>query len=221
MILPFNAEQFLAVFTAYNVAIWPVQPVAYGLGLLALLALMLRPPRGDRVILVVLAAMWAWNGFAYHFAFFSSINVAAFGFAFLFVFQAVLFAYHAWNLNDLKFEARGNWRSMIAFSLVIYAMLIYQVLGIIAGHRLMSGPLFGVAPCPTTIFTIGLLLLADGRLVRRLAVIPVLWAVVGRALRCCFPFPRISVSESQASYLSCRRLWRRLPTDLMLDKSTP
>jgi len=41
--------------------------------------------------------------------------------------------------------------------------------------------LFGVAPCPTTIFTIGMLLLARGRWVVWLSIIPLLWSLVGLA----------------------------------------
>lgn len=39
--------------------------------------------------------------------------------------------------------------------------------------------MFGVAPCPTTIFTFGLLLLTRGPVPLRLLVIPLLWALVG------------------------------------------
>jgi hypothetical protein len=38
-------------------------------------------------------------------------------------------------------------------------------------------PTFGV-PCPTTIFTVGLLMLATPRL-WRLSIIPVIWSVIG------------------------------------------
>jgi hypothetical protein len=47
---------------------------------------------------------------------------------------------------------------------IIYALLIYELLGYWAGHGLMAGPMLRVAPCPTTIFTIGVLLLARGSL---------------------------------------------------------
>jgi hypothetical protein len=45
----------------------------------------------------------------------------------------------------------------------------------------MAGPLLGVAPCPTTIFTIGLLMLVQGRKMLALAIIPSLWSMVGFA----------------------------------------
>lgn len=179
MILPFDTQQFMAVFAAYNPAIWPAQVVAFALGLAMVGALFLQHPLRERVILAGLAAMWAWNGFIYHLAYFALINPAAYGFAALFVLQAALLALHAFTPHGIRFDVRRRWQSIVALSLIVYAMLIYQVLGVITGHGLMKGPLFGVAPCPTTIFTIGLLLLGDGRFVRRLAMIPVLWAVIG------------------------------------------
>lgn len=48
--LPFTREAFVAVFADYNAAVWPVQVLAYGLGLVMLVALM-RPSRaGDRAV---------------------------------------------------------------------------------------------------------------------------------------------------------------------------
>lgn len=47
----------------------------------------------------------------------------------------------------------------------------------LAGHGWPRAPVFGVAPCPTTIFTLALLLASRTPLV--VAAIPVLWALVG------------------------------------------
>ena len=54
----------------------------------------------------------------------------------------------------------------------------YEILGYHAGDGPMKAPLFGMAPCPTAIFTIGMLLLAHCRLVVWLAVIPIVWSLV-------------------------------------------
>ena len=45
----------------------------------------------------------------------------------------------------------------------------------------MAGPMFGVAPCPTTIFTIGVMLIARGIWVIWLSIIPFLWSLIGLA----------------------------------------
>lgn len=179
--LPFTVAQFLSVFTTYNEAIWPAQLIAYALGISAVGALWLYPARSKTLILSVLVIMWAWNGIGYHFLFFSRINPLATVFAAVFVLQAVALAASAIAKNGVRFELDRSVRTAAAITCIIYAMLIYPVLGLLAGHGFTNGPTFGVAPCPTTIFTIGMLLAARGKLISWLAVIPVLWAMVGLA----------------------------------------
>lgn len=179
MKIPFTIEEFFALFVRYNAAIWPVQLVAYGLGLVAIALLLADPRRGKPLILGVLAVFWLWNGIAYHWSFFTEINTAAYGFGALFVAQGLLFAATAVMRNSLQFEWVGGLRGLAAWALIIYAAVIYELLGYAAGHGLMNGPLFGIAPCPTTIFTVGVLLIARGRLALLLSIIPVLWALIG------------------------------------------
>jgi hypothetical protein len=178
---PFTIEQFLGVFVAYNAAIWPVQIVAYVLGLLAVSALWLNGSRGKRLIPAILAGMWAWNGIVYHLLFFAAINPAAKGFAALFILQAILLAAGAIAASGPRFRVEPDLRSATGLSLIAYALLIYPILGVWAGHGLMAGPMFGVAPCPMTIFTIGMLVLARGRWALWLSIIPILWSLVGLA----------------------------------------
>lgn len=179
--MPFTLEQFLGVFVAYNAAIWPAQIIAYVLGLVAVATLWLEGRLAFRLILSILALMWAWNGIGYQFLFFSPINPAAKFFAGFFVLQALLLAICASTVHGASFRIGRDFRSVAGFGFVIYAMLIYPVLGTFAGHGLMAGPMFGVAPCPTTIFTIGMLLAARGRWIVWLSVIPFLWSLVGLA----------------------------------------
>jgi Family of unknown function (DUF6064) len=178
---PFTIEEFLGVFAAYNTAIWPLQIVAYCAGLLAVAGLWLKRLRNGWLIPAVLAMLWACNGIGYHFLYFSTINLLAYGFAAFFVLQAILFAASATTVNRIWFDVDSDLRSGAGLAFVLYALLIYPVLGMLAGHGLMAGPMFGVAPCPTTIFTIGMLLLARGTWVPWLSVIPFLWSLVGLA----------------------------------------
>lgn len=59
---------------------------------------------------------------------------------------------------------------------IVYS-LAYPLLALLSGHHVPRVPLFAV-PCPTTIFTVGLLLNAHDMPVS-VAVIPVLWSIVG------------------------------------------
>lgn len=211
MSLPFTVEQFFAVFAAYNAAIWPAQLVAYGLGLAAVAALWRPQPTGMRIVFAVLAVFWAWTGLAYHLMQFSAINPAARLFALMFVAQAILFAAAAASAG-IRFELRPSLRSVLAFALIVYALAVYEALGALAGHGFMKGPLFGVAPCPTTIFTLGVLMLARGRWVPWLAVIPVLWALVGSTAALLLAVPEdLGLAAAAAALLGALALGRTRP----------
>jgi hypothetical protein len=58
-------------------------------------------------------------------------------------------------------------------------MILYPVLGAMAGHIYPASPVFGIMPCPTTIFTFGLLLWTERKVPGFLLVIPFLWALLG------------------------------------------
>jgi Family of unknown function (DUF6064) len=178
---PFTIEQFLGVFVSYNAAIWPAQIVAYGMGLIAVAALASERQTATQSIAAVLAVMWAWNGIGYHSLSFSAINPAAKVFAVFFIVEAILFVRCALADPPLHFRIGRDFQSLAGSTCIAYAMLVYPILGIWAEHGLMSGPMFGVAPCPTTIFTIGMLLLARGAWVKWLSIIPLLWSLVGFA----------------------------------------
>ncbi|EYD74584.1 hypothetical protein Rumeso_03880 [Rubellimicrobium mesophilum DSM 19309] len=177
--MPFTAEQFFAVFAAYNQAIWPLQIVACLAGLLAV-AFLLRPSRGaGQGIATVLALFWAMNGLGYHWTWFAPINPVARLFAAAFVAEAVLLALAPVLFRELRFSVRADARSWLGLALIAYALVLYPALGALAGHSWPEVPVFGVAPCPTVIFTIGMLLLAPWRAARWLLVVPVLWSAVG------------------------------------------
>jgi hypothetical protein len=172
---PFTAEAYYSLFETYNGAIWPAQPVAYALGV-AVLVLALRPVAGGgRVALLVLAAFWLWNGAAYHLLHFLQINFAALGFAALFVLQGVSLAALALGRGrDFGFRTGLIGWSGLVF--VLFALVAYPLLAWLAGHGWPRAAVFGVAPAPMTIFTLGVLLMLDGAPLM-LAVIPLVWSL--------------------------------------------
>ncbi len=60
---------------------------------------------------------------------------------------------------------------------IAYALLLYPALGYLLGHGYPAAPSFGV-PCPTSIFTLGLLVWAGPSIPRRLFAIPLAWSAV-------------------------------------------
>ena len=74
-------------------------------------------------------------------------------------------------------------------------------------------PLFGVAPCPTTIFTLGLLLLSNASW--RLFVIPLVWSAIGGSAAVLLAVPQdyglILAGAIAATLRSSERLQPSIP----------
>jgi len=178
MDLPFTASQFFQVFAAYNQSVWPAQYLLL-LGAVAVVVLALRAPfRAGRFAAALLAFLWAWMGVAYHLAFFWSINPVAPAFAILSLASAVAFAWLGLFKRGLQFESGWSRPKVIGLALIVAALFAYPVAGEMLGHRYPAAPTFGL-PCPTTIFTFGVLLMATPAMSRLQVIGPLLWALIG------------------------------------------
>ena len=177
--LPFTPEQFLGVFVNYNHAIWPIQIAAYVLGAFSIASIFRRTRAADRVITGILAAMWLWTGVAYHALSFSAINSAAYIFAALFIIQGCYLVYAGVYRDQIRFGLRPILATGVGISLVAYAAIAYPLIGLAIGHRYPEMPMFGVTPCPVTIFTFGMLLLTVHPVPSWLFVVPFVWSLIG------------------------------------------
>ena len=179
MELPFTVEQFLAVFERYNQAIWPAQIVAYVLGLAAIF-LALRPfPDGDKIVSSILVVLWLWTGLVYHILSFAPINPIAVLLGAVFIGQAAIWALAGVVQGRLRCRIGRDLPSLVGAVIVVYAMVLYPLIGYLLGHGYPRSPSFGVTPCPLTIFTFGLLLWSRVRVPRYVLAIPIAWSVVG------------------------------------------
>jgi hypothetical protein len=176
--LPFSRDEFFTVFAAYNEAIWPAQAFGLALGALAIGALWLRPQAKGVVILGVLALLWGWTGVAYHMVFFAPVTGAALGFGAFFVVEALMLFVFALGRSALVFDAAGP-NSFWGWMLILYAIVVYPLVGVLNGHVYPAAPTFGVTPCPLVIFTFGMLMFLRGRVPWSLLVIPLIWSVIG------------------------------------------
>ncbi len=177
MRIPFSTEQFLGVFAAYNTTVWPIQFLLFALAVLAI-GLVWPSVPASRSVAGVLALLWLWMGAAYHLLFFTGINPAAYGFGIAFIVQAILFAYAGVFTARSLFGRPHGVRAWVGGALLLYALLLYPALGYALGHSYPASPTFGL-PCPTTIFTFGMLLCTVRKVPWWLLVIPVLWALIG------------------------------------------
>ncbi|MBI3595104.1 MAG: hypothetical protein HY200_09115 [Nitrospirae bacterium] len=179
MKFPFTLDQFLEVFEKYNRAIQPIQFVAYILAIGAILVSIKRISQTDKIITGILAAFWLLMGFVYFIGYFSVINRAAYLFGAFFIIQALLFVYFGNIKQHLSFKLMSGIPPVIGAIFIAYALVVYPIFNYYFGHIYPRMPVFGVAPCPTTIFTFGILLWATERVPIYLIVIPLLWSFIG------------------------------------------
>ncbi len=176
--MPFSVEEFYAVFAQYNHAVWPAQYVLFALACFAVYFAALPSRTYDRIAIGILAFFWAWMALAYHVAFFSRINPAAPIFAVAFLVQAGMLWWYGVRGGSVELHLRNDAAGWVGGLAIAYALGAYPILSGVFGHVFPYAPTFGL-PCPTTIFTFGLLLWAQRPFPYALLIVPALWALTG------------------------------------------
>ena len=175
---PFSAEQFFDVFRHYNVSVWPMQSILLAVAVV-LVALALVSPRSSRVVVAGLAALWVWMAVAYHLAYFANLTPAAYLFAAAFLLEAGLLAWHGLRTRRLHIAVpKEPSVTTVGAVLIAFALVGYPALAYALGQRYPAVPTFGL-PCPTVIFTFGLLTWCVRPVPRSVLWIPAAWALIG------------------------------------------
>ena len=178
--LPFTAEILFASFAQYNQALWPLMILAPVLAL-ALVVLALRPVRhGARAIGTLLALAWLWVGIGYHFLHLATLDFAAPIYGAFFVLQGLLLAWTGVVRDRLVFGFGADLFGWCGLALAL-AAVTWPLADALLGPGWASVRIVGLAPGPTAVFTLGLLLLTAGRAPLHLALIPLLWTLVAGA----------------------------------------
>jgi Family of unknown function (DUF6064) len=175
---PFTVEQFFEVFKNYNEAVYPAQFMLYIVSFIALYRIVKPTSNAGKIISGSLAFFWLWMGSVYHLIYFSPINGAAYVFGTAFILQGVLFLFYGVFQNKNTFSFHPDLYGIAGMILILFALIIYPMLGGFMGHKYPASPTFGL-PCPTTIFTLGVMLLSDKKIPVLIMIIPLLWSVIG------------------------------------------
>ena len=176
MDLPFSSREFFEVFGRYNTAVWPAQLFLYGIAAVIVTQVIRHERFG--LSLGLLGVLWLWVGVVYHVMFFSRINPAAWVFGIAFIAQAMILLRSA--RARIIMQARRAAPLVAGKVLMGYALVGYPLIGYLSGHHYPETPTFA-APCPTTIFTIGVVLCTQPERAGRLLAIPVAWAGIATA----------------------------------------
>jgi len=199
MRLPFTADQFLDIFAAYNVALWPFEGMLWIATAWVTFTLVSGRARSS-VVVALAAAHWGWSGLVYHAFYFSRINPAAWIFAALFVIQAIAFVWAGARKVRLTFEHGRTFRRALGDTFLVLSA-VYPILVWLSNHTYPRAPAYGV-PCPTTLFTTGVLLTAVAP-PRTLFAIPILWSLIGGSAALILDMPPDVTLLAAAVCLTC------------------
>jgi len=176
--MPFTTEQFFGVFREYNLTVWPMQVFMNILAVVVIFSAMKKYKYDSAIISGILGFLWFWTGIIYHLIFFTAINKAAYIFGAMFILQGILILYYGIFRNIFSFKYKTDIYGITGIIFVLYALIIYPIIGLIAGHTYPDNPTFGL-PCPLVIFTFGILLFSDKNIPVYILIIPLLWSVIG------------------------------------------
>lgn len=176
--LLFSSRTYWRLFELHNAQWWPGQLLATALALAALWWCWRR--RSAVPLLLLLAAGWGFVGWAFHLQRYAGINWAAGWLAAGFFAQAGLLV--ALAASRPRVAAVHTAASRAGLALLLAAVLLYPFVGLAFGRPWTQAEVFGLAPDPTVLATLGALLWlapARSRLIWRLAwLLPLLWCAL-------------------------------------------
>lgn len=174
--LLFSPRVYWRMFELHNAALWPLQVMTLAAGLIILL-IARRPATSARWVALILAISWAFVGWSFLWNRYATINWAIAYVAPAFAIEGVLLLIIGSLRDGLAFNRRGPARG-IGYLILIFALAGQPLLAPLQGRGWASSEVFGIAPDPTSIATLGVLLIGRGRLLPVLLPIPVLWCLL-------------------------------------------
>jgi hypothetical protein len=173
--LLFSPRVYWRLFELHNAALWPGQLAAVALLAVLVWLAAARPAGHARLITAALALAWAFTGWAFVWSRTATINWAAEYLAPLFAIEALLLALVA-VLGGL--HGRRSGIATVAGWLLVALAAAQPLLAPVSGRGWAAAEIFAIAPDPTAIATLGLLLTLRGPMVWALVPIPLLWCAL-------------------------------------------
>jgi len=178
----FSETVYYRQFELYNQTIWPLHGVAMLFALVIIYAIWKRPVWSGRVISGMLVVSWIWVAWAFLYQRYYQIHVVADLYALGFGLQAGLLTKYGVIKNRLtQYTTRQPWTS-IGKGVLFFALLFYPFIAFIADRSWMQFEMFALAPDPTVLTTLAILLIYKAPKV--LYVIPVIWVIISGTTLC-------------------------------------
>jgi hypothetical protein len=206
--LLFSSRTYYRLFEIYNAAIWPAQIAAIGLGLAILVLLRRAVGARGRWIAAILAACWIWVAIVFHANRYATTNWAAVYFAWAFGLEAAVLIGFGIVRGGLTFERPASPAGRAGLWIFLFALAVEPCVGLLLGRGWRQVEVFGVAPDPTAVATLGLLLLSEGRGRGWLMVIPAIWCAISGATLLAMKAPDACVPPLAAVLVVLLAIWQ-------------
>jgi len=174
--LMFSARSYYRQFELMNRELWPLHVLALAAGLLVLACTFKPRPGASRLAFAVLALAWAWVAWAYHAERYADINTGAPWFALGFALEAALLA---WMALRRPAPSLAGVRTRLAQLMLVAGLAAWPLLAPLSGRSWLQAEVFGMAPDPTVVATLGALLF--WRAPWPLWIIPLAWCAISAA----------------------------------------
>ena len=171
-----QAERFFQFMAEYNTAIWPAQIVFYILSFYFVYTSFYKSKISNTVNILILSSLWIWNGAVTLLIYFCRFHYQYYLWGSLWIAQGLLILYQGTVKKQISFKIKKDLYSITGLAFILYALVIYPLIGSWLGHPFPKGPLFGAAPCPTVIFTFSVFLFSESKVKPYLLYFPLLWA---------------------------------------------
>ena len=168
-----DIDAFFNNIGTYNVSIFPMQIITLFMAIILTYLLFARLSNNvNKLIKVYLSFTFVW--FALMFPFEGVIKI---GFGLVNIVIAILFFIDIFTAKiEFKFPEASGKRYFMLF-LIFSAFALYPLIEYISGHLYPKMILFGVAPCPTIIFTLALLTGAVPKIGKLIFILLILSAI--------------------------------------------
>jgi len=183
-----QVEEFFDLFGSYNEMYLPMIALTSILAIVALLMVFRKSEYSNRIISLTLAFFWFWIGIVFGILVFGPTPTVIAGteyiglwylFGSIFAIHGIILLYFGVIKDGASFSWEPSYRHYIGLLIIIFGLVIYPFIGVLTGRVFPEYPVFGIAPCPVTLFTIGLLLWSDKKPSLPLMFIPIFWAFMG------------------------------------------
>jgi Family of unknown function (DUF6064) len=207
--LLFSPHTYYRLFELYNLDIWPAQIASLALGVAVLALLRYGGAWQSRLVMAILAGCWLFVAWAFHVERYATINWAATYFAAGFAIEGLLLIWTGLIRGRIRSRLDKHAINRAGLGIFLFALVVQPLIGPLVGRPWTQVEIFGVAPDPTAVATLGLLLTAD-RVPWVLLVVPILWCAISGATLWTMQSPDALVLPLVALLVLVLAIWKTL-----------